>query len=644
MPEEILVRSSRAPSQEPRSAGITSATAKRRAERSASAGPVRRAPSASSSRSHERGEQTNVRVRGSGGAYSYSRSRGLSPLASSPGSVASRRSMATSPLSSSREAGAAIHTSAEGARHVEQLERQVEQYQEHIRLLNQLQQETEGHVSDLRERNEQYAADLEQAGAGAAKAAARAKQLEDEMRGTRDEAQRMLMSLATEEREKERALEEAAAARAATAREVERVSHCQQRIDDLTVLKSELSHERRELSSKVDTLKDELQEARLALQLECEARLRAEKDLADERAGASQLKWGQDELEQKAAVLQSQLASGERESKAMRDTNSELKRRLEAVENQLEVTRIRLEGAEGSLHSNRAQKEELEKRLDAVAASRAEVESQLQASQERYGAAAGELQEASAAVEALKGELARVQAGLRRAEEGEQRAICRVEALEQAQEVTLHELRVREDERREAVESAHTVKRQLQPQLAEAEARLKTEAQRNAELEGKVAGLQGQLTALGDDRDRVSAELELSRQAARELKREMESLMENLAKQVRQGVGGWLLLCFVLVEVLCPAGCARSRWPVDLSFRRSAVGSLCMHVPVRVRAKPAGLPASESGAGAHTYGSEPPTSRSSRRTGIYSWNCARKKSATWCRELAPNALRQMLTG
>lgn len=271
MPEEILVRSGRAPSQEPCSVGITRATEKRRAEkeRSSSAG-VRRTASAGSSRGHDRGEQTNVRVRGSGGGYSSSRTRGLSPLASSPGSVASRRSVAISPLNSSREAGAAAYTSAESTRHVQQLERQLEQYQEHIRLLNQLQQETEGHVSDLRQKNEQFASDMEQADAGAAKAAAKAQQLEDEMRGMRDETQRMLLSLATEERDKEKALEEAAAAKAATEREIERVSHCQLRIDDLTVLKSELTHEKRELSSKVDTLKDELQEARLALQVRSE--------------------------------------------------------------------------------------------------------------------------------------------------------------------------------------------------------------------------------------------------------------------------------------------------------------------------------------------------------------------------------------
>jgi hypothetical protein len=49
------------------------------------------------------------------------------------------------------------------------LERQLVQCHEHIRLLNQLQHETEGHVSDLRQKNEQCAADLAEATADASK-------------------------------------------------------------------------------------------------------------------------------------------------------------------------------------------------------------------------------------------------------------------------------------------------------------------------------------------------------------------------------------------------------------------------------------------------------------------------------------------
>ena len=51
----------------------------------------------------------------------------------------------------------------------------------------------------------------------------------------------------------------------------------------------------------------------------------------------------------------------------------------------------------------------------------------------RYGQAAAGLQEACATVEALKGEVARAEEKVRWAEEGEQRALNQVTALEQAQ-------------------------------------------------------------------------------------------------------------------------------------------------------------------------------------------------------------------
>jgi hypothetical protein len=127
VPEEILTRpSARGGTAQQRQAGITSATAKRRAERASSAGPVQRTSSASSVRSDE---PSPARVRGARGAATVSKTRAVSPHASSPGSVTSRRSLATSPHDTAREPGAALYTNVErmreNTRHVEELERQV---------------------------------------------------------------------------------------------------------------------------------------------------------------------------------------------------------------------------------------------------------------------------------------------------------------------------------------------------------------------------------------------------------------------------------------------------------------------------------------------------------------------------------------
>ena len=65
----------------------------------------------------------------------------------------------------------------------------------------------------------------------------------------------------------------------------------------------------------------------------------------------------------------------------------------------------------------------------------------------------------------------------------------------------------------------------------EAEARYETQVQRVAKLEAEVAELQQSAASVREDKARMSTELDVSRQAAREVKLEMESLMSNLAQQ-----------------------------------------------------------------------------------------------------------------
>jgi chromosome segregation ATPase len=173
------------------------------------------------------------------------------------------------------------------------------------------------------------------------------------------------------------------------------------------------------------------------------------------------------------------------------------------------------------VHATRAAKDDLERRAEAGEHARREVEAQLRAVQERYATAASALEQASATVQQLRGELAQEKQARQLAEDAEQRAGSRVEAMEQSYEMGMEELRAREEQRREAVEREHAARRELEPKVMEAEVRLKNEEQRARDLESKVASLEAQMRSLADANGRLTAELDLSRSAARELKEEM---------------------------------------------------------------------------------------------------------------------------
>ena len=482
-----------------------------------SPGKLQRTESAGSTRS-----TPGVALRRSESIERHVRRMSLSPP---PGSPSSRNG---SPLENKRSSRSVEHTSARDRQVVQHLEQQLEQQLERIALLNQLQHETEGHVADLRQENARFSSELAAAAASSGETAARLKQRElqlseqeRELSAMKEETGKLLKSLATEEHLKEQALEQVALSHAAQEREEERVSALEKRLQDMTVDKSELAHQKQALSDRLVEVNEELQEARLALQLECKARLRAEEEAVHNDAQASELKWQQVERDKRVAASEAKVAAAQREAQQERQRQVDLARRLEAVEQQLEAARIRLDGAEGNVHATRAAKDDLERRAEAGEHARREVEAQLRAVQERYATAASALEQASATVQQLRGELAQEKQARQLAEDAEQRAGSRVEAMEQSYEMGMEELRAREEQRREAVEREHAARRELEPKVMEAEVRLKNEEQRARDLESKVASLEAQMRSLADANGRLTAELDLSRSAARELKEEM---------------------------------------------------------------------------------------------------------------------------
>jgi hypothetical protein len=130
---------------------------------------------------------------------------------------------------------------------VQHLEQQLEQQQHHIRLLAQLQTETEGHVVDLRQQNAQMTQEL----AGAARGAA---ELELRARDMRQEQQRLLLALATEERLKEAAQAEAHLSRERLSHESERVAGLEERGDAAGRERSSLAAEKAALLAKVSNV------------------------------------------------------------------------------------------------------------------------------------------------------------------------------------------------------------------------------------------------------------------------------------------------------------------------------------------------------------------------------------------------------
>ena len=189
-------------------------------------------------------------------------SRTLSPLSSAtatPAGSPGRGTRASAPsLRSNSNASPAPDTShiplqqlyanakgsARDAQYVQHLEQQLEQQQQHIRLLAQLQTETEGHIVDLRQQNAQMTQEL----AGAARGAA---ELELRARDMRQEQQRLLLALATEERLKEGAQAEAHLCRERLSHESERVAGLEERGDAAGRERSSLAAEKAALLAKV---------------------------------------------------------------------------------------------------------------------------------------------------------------------------------------------------------------------------------------------------------------------------------------------------------------------------------------------------------------------------------------------------------
>jgi len=134
---------------------------------------------------------------------------------------------------------------------VQHLEQQLEQQQQHIRLLAQLQTETEGHVVDLRQQNAQMTQELAGAARGAAEAAATSREQELRARDMRQEQQRLLLALATEERLKEAAQAEAHLCSERLSHESERVAGLEERGDAAGRERSSLAAEKAALLAKV---------------------------------------------------------------------------------------------------------------------------------------------------------------------------------------------------------------------------------------------------------------------------------------------------------------------------------------------------------------------------------------------------------
>ena len=122
----------------------------------------------------------------------------------------------------------------------------------------------------------------------------------------------------------------------------------------------------------------------------------------------------------------------------------------------------------------------------------------------------------------------------------------------------------------------------------EAEARYETQVQRVAKLEAEVAELQQSAASVREDKARMSTELDVSRQATREVKLEMESLMSNLAQQRASNL-----------EV--PRGHCQCVW--------------CVCIPRLLTACGCGMPRG--------------TGRGVGRIGTCWWRCGALRSATW---------------
>jgi hypothetical protein len=194
-----------------------------------------------------------------------------------------RSSRNGSPIENLRTTRVVEHTSARDNQYVQHLEQQLEQQQERIALLNQLQHETESHVAELRQENIRYSSDLAASTTASHATAAKLKELEQELNGMKEETGKLLKALATEERLKEHALEQASLSNAATEREVcpcvtldthkhtkqththththtqvERVSALEQRLQDMTVDKSELAHQKQRLIERLHQVIEDL--------------------------------------------------------------------------------------------------------------------------------------------------------------------------------------------------------------------------------------------------------------------------------------------------------------------------------------------------------------------------------------------------
>ena len=295
----------------------------------------------------------------------------------------------------------------EGRQYVQQLEDQVSILTEHTRMLNKVQRETEARVAHLSEGQENLSTQLSRASAGEERAEQKARQLEARMESMEAETQKLLQSLALEEQLKEKALEEAGQLRAALEQRIQQIADCHRQLDQMSMQHGQVAREKMDMGQRLESVHNEVKEARLALQLECQARLQAEQDAAAERQRVSDGAAGARELEHKVSLLEAQLATASTEVRRFRETCDDAKTKLEALQHELKRSQMRLAGAEESLVSMRSEKEEAEMRLEAVAKSRDSLVGNLRDAENRYADAAASLQQASAREVALKAELER---------------------------------------------------------------------------------------------------------------------------------------------------------------------------------------------------------------------------------------------
>lgn len=135
------------------------------------------------------------------------------------------------------------------------------------------------------------------------------------------------------------------------------------------------------------------------------------------------------------------------------------------------------------------------------------------------------------AIGELESEVLRLGAAQVLAEEEAGRRQERVRMLEEANGVALEECTRRDAEARELMEQVSSVKRQLEPQIAELNAMLSAEKDKAEAATQRAERMERQLVAVTECNASLSEELAAAKAAAKELKGEVEALVINLHDQ-----------------------------------------------------------------------------------------------------------------